>query len=231
MAAIYYKNKEVLEYLFDVYYSNHIFKVRDMLDRDQRNILHLAVLSNDHSVLDTLLNYLKQEKSVLAELLKGQDVKENTALHLAAKFRSLDHITEKFVNLITSDDDLLIKNELGQTAFHVACLNGNQKMVEVLYERDAKEGGIAMMNQVDIEHNRPLHLAVANKVTTFIIKVNFKSLLQCSNIVKLLLDKGADPGAVNSIGWNVLCSAAVSGDIKSAKVDYFKPYCIQSIKC
>ena len=169
MAAIYYKNKEVLEHLFDEYYSRHIQKVGDMKDRDHRNVLHLAVLSKDNSVLDTLLNYLKKETNVLSDLLKGQDVKENTALHLAAKMGSLDDFTEKFVNLISSDEDLMMKNELGQTAFHVACLNGNQKMLEVLYDRDSQQGGINMINQVDIEHNRPLHMAVSNKVICHIL--------------------------------------------------------------
>ena len=37
--------------------------------------------------------------------------------------------------------------------------------------------------------------------------------------MRFLLEKGADPGAVNSVGWNVLSSAAMSGDIESAKVE------------
>ena len=62
------------------------------------------------------------------------------------------------------DLDLAQRNEMGQTAFHVAAMSGNMTMIEALYRRDVKARELSLLHTPDIELNSPLHLASLHKV-------------------------------------------------------------------
>jgi ankyrin repeat protein len=118
---------------------------------------------------------------------------------LASQLGKLGSFTEEFVNLYPNKD-LVLKNELDQTPFHIASKFGNLPMIETLLQRDHKTEEVFLINNVDLDSNTPLHLATLNKQVT---------------IVRLLLSQGSDPKALNSIGWTSISCAAKSGDFES----------------
>ena len=191
MASVYYKNKAILNYFLHQKYKNKKYLLASMHDIENRNILHIAVLTKDNDIIEILINFLKKAV-VLSKLLHQTDNKGNTPLHLAAKTGKLDHLTDEFLNL-HSNADLTMKNEMGRTAFHIASMVGNMKMIQALHDRDRMSEELTLVNQGDIDQNSALHLAALNKR---------------SEAVTLLLQCGADPASLNSVGWNVLSSAA-----------------------
>ena len=155
--------------------------VKNMVDCDQRNILHIGVLSRNKTILEKVLRLL--DESVISELIKSCDIKGkanfeklkhvtiyptlcflgNIPLHLAAQTGKLEDLTKRFIDL-HQDSDIAIRNEMGQTAFHVAAMSGNKVMIEELYRRDKEAKELSLLHTSDIELNSPLHLASLHKV-------------------------------------------------------------------
>ena len=67
MAAVFFKNAEIVEFLFK---EQSMEAVKKMVDGDQRNILHVGVLSRSKGILSKLL-----DKSVISNLIKSPDIK------------------------------------------------------------------------------------------------------------------------------------------------------------
>ena len=83
---------------------------------------------------------------------------------MAAQTGKLDEaLTRRFIDL-HQDHDLAIRNEMGQTAFHVAAMSGNKVMIEELCRRDVGAKELNLLHTSDIELNSPLHLASLHKV-------------------------------------------------------------------
>ena len=57
--------------------------------------------------------------------------KRNTYLHLAAKTGQI----EAFKTALNEEEDINIKNERGETSFHLACKNGHLKIVQLLLKK------------------------------------------------------------------------------------------------
>ena len=70
LAAVFYKNAEIVEFLFK---EQNMEAVRKMVDCDQRNILHVGVLSRSKVMLNKVLRLL--DKSVISSLIKSCDIK------------------------------------------------------------------------------------------------------------------------------------------------------------
>ena len=165
MAAIFYKNLDILNYLIQEVYNDKMQDLFKMVDVDQKNIVHFAILSKDNQILRTLLDWLQpHRRTVLSFLLRGADYKGNTPFHLACQLGLLEELTEQFVSLHTIQD-LLLGNELDQTPFHVAAKSGSLRMLKCLHARDLENEDINLINKNDIDQNSPLHLAAMNKVS------------------------------------------------------------------
>ena len=72
MAAVFYKNAEIVDFLFK---EQSMDAIKKMVDTDQRNILHVAVLSRNKILLNKVLRLL--DKSVVSTLIKSHDIKGN----------------------------------------------------------------------------------------------------------------------------------------------------------
>ena len=129
MAAVFYKNVKIVEYLFKVHYNSHMEEIQKMTDVEQRNILHLAILSRDNAIISCLLRLV--EDSVLSVLRRGADSKGNLPLHSSAQTGAMGELTSTFINL-HSDTELRIRNEMGQTVFHVAAKHGSSIVIQVI---------------------------------------------------------------------------------------------------
>ena len=70
MAAVFYKNAEIVDFLFK---EQSMDAIKKMVDTDQRNILHVAVLSRNKILLNKVLRLL--DKSVVSTLIKSHDIK------------------------------------------------------------------------------------------------------------------------------------------------------------
>ena len=70
MAAVFHKNAEIVDFLFK---EQSMDAIKKMVDTDQRNILHVAVLSRNKILLNKVLRLL--DKSVVATLIKSHDIK------------------------------------------------------------------------------------------------------------------------------------------------------------
>ena len=70
MAAVFYKNAEIVDFLFK---EQSMEAIKKMVDTDQRNILHVAVLSRNKILLRKVLKLL--DKSVVSTLIKSRDIK------------------------------------------------------------------------------------------------------------------------------------------------------------
>ena len=73
MAAVFFKNAEIVEFLFK---EQSMEAVKKMVDGDQRNILHVGVLSRSKGILSKLL-----DKSVISNLIKSPDIKGRSKQH------------------------------------------------------------------------------------------------------------------------------------------------------
>ena len=70
MAAVFFKNAEIVEFLFK---QHSMEAVREMKDCDQRNILHVGILSRSKLMLHKILRLLN--KSAVSKLIKSPDIK------------------------------------------------------------------------------------------------------------------------------------------------------------
>ena len=107
MAAIFYKNLDILNYFIqEVYIDND--KMHDlfkMVDIDQKNIVHYAILSKDNQILRTVLDWLQpHRRTILSYLLRGADYKGNTGDlnidrgHVEVKIGLKDGMSQKIVH-------------------------------------------------------------------------------------------------------------------------------------
>ena len=167
IAAIFYKNLDILNHFRKEVYNTKLHELFRMVDVDKRNILHISILSRDNLIIKSVLDWLRPHRAVLTFLLRGKDYKGNTPFHLACQLGRLEELTEEFVGLHSSQD-LLVVNELDQTPFHVAAKSGSLRMLKCLHARDLEKEDIFLINKNDIDQCTPLHLAAMNTVILFL---------------------------------------------------------------
>jgi len=118
--------------------------------------------------------------------INSKDEEGNTPIIKAAEFNNNDMV--KF--LIKNDADINLKNDEGEIALIQAVENDNVDMVKILLEEDLKTGDGSNLNIIYHEGKySPLLMAGHNKN---------------KDIIKLLLEFGADPDLQNSEGNTVL---------------------------
>lgn len=119
------------------------------------------------------------------------DAQENHSLLLAVSQRKLSIATELLVTQRPKIPNPDYANKAGYTALHVAVLNADLKMMELLLSKEANPN--IPMNRDSVDGDTPLHLAVN---------------LGNPSVVRLLLEKGANPNAFNKPGYTALHLAA-----------------------
>ena len=163
IAAIFYKNLEILHHFREEVYNSRMHELFKLVDVDKKNILHFSILSKDNLIIKSVLEWLRPHRAILTFLRRGKDYKGNTPYHLACQLGRLEELTEEFVALHSSQD-LLMVNELDQTPFHVAAKSGSLRMLKCLHARDQEKEDIFLINKNDIDQCTPLHLAAMNMV-------------------------------------------------------------------
>ena len=76
LAAVFFKNADIVEFLFN---EQSMEAVREIKDCDQRNILHVGVLSRSKVMLNKVLRLL--DKSAVSKLIKSPDIKGRLKQH------------------------------------------------------------------------------------------------------------------------------------------------------
>ena len=180
-------------------------------DKFSRTILHYACIFGDFDVADSLLK-AGADPCV-------QDIHGNNPVHYACRYGHLKCIHYFIKNSQNSMDFLQVSNNAGCTPFsvktrnggtilHVACAQGHIATVKMLLKAGAapnvKDDFVftphmrAVVNSLDARdvHGRtPLHLACDKGDI---------------NLVKKLLDDGADPNVRDEFGFTPLIRAVVS---------------------
>ncbi|CAD5117061.1 DgyrCDS5882 [Dimorphilus gyrociliatus] len=155
-----------------------------------------------------------------------EDKQKVRALHLAVA-HSEKYIVEL---LIESGAQLGCKDEDEGTPLHLACMEGNCEIAEMIINKANNTFGwpiaLQLIQDTDMEQNTPLHLAVENgslEVTQLLLNRSADVNLLCKqatsalhlaaqsgndDIVKLLLTKNAKPDSLNSNAQTPLHIAA-----------------------
>lgn len=114
-----------------------------------------------------------------------------TALHLASYFNFSQTVKCLIVDHGASTKEV---TSGGETILHLSALKKDPKTIDVIHRLDP-----SLINQKNFNGNTPLHLSAHNGFL---------------GVVKNLIDKGADRGAVNNAGDTALHLAASSGAVK-----------------
>ncbi len=150
----------------------------------------------DDSDVNTPLHYALERKQIgIARsfiekdqsLANRQDEKGNTPLHYA-----LDLDSDELATTLFSQTDLNLMNKDGDTFLHCAILGDKKALVEELVEKKSDQ-----INSQNNDKNTPLHFAV---------------LVGDTDLIKLLVSKGAEVNVENGLGDSPLYKAI--GDTK-----------------
>ena len=191
-----------------------------MVDVDNKNILHISILSKDNLIIKSVLDWLKPHRSLQTFLLRGKDYKGNTPFHLACQLGRLEELTEEFVGLHSSQD-LLMVNELDQTPFHVAAKSGSLRILKCLHARDLEKEDIFLINKNDIDQCTPLHLAAMNTVTFHQnISQFFVCLFRSPILLNIFCLLGPIPSLLTATA-RILCAVQQRNKISLYLISYF----------
>ncbi|CAD5119760.1 DgyrCDS8355 [Dimorphilus gyrociliatus] len=157
--------------------------------------LHLAAIRNNVDAINILCEY----KDILD--INAKDKCGATALHEASTYNNI----EACKALINNGADILIPDEEGSTPLHLACMEGDVELVEVLLAEAKNKNELAQyLNKQDKEdHNTALHLSIENRHPA---------------VTRLLIDNEADITIRRISGNTALHIAASSNDVESAKL-------------
>ena len=162
----------------------------DLKDRDDKTIIHLAALHNQHNVIKEILDL---DFTPTDFMVNENDFHDNTPLHIACTEGFLDTVKV----LIEHKAQVENKNEDEKTPFHLAAENGHVDVVDFILKENKNT-----MSDCDEDGNTALHLAASSKMT---------------NTLERLIDNGSDVRRRNNRDWTPLDCAAAAGAYNCAQ--------------
>ena len=162
----------------------------DLKDRDDKTIIHLAALNNQHNVIKVILDLHFTPTDFM---VNENDFHDNTPLHIACTEGFLDTVKV----LIEHKAQVENKNEDEKTPFHLAAENGHAEVVDFILK-----GNKNVLSDCDEDGNTALHLAASSKMT---------------NTLERLIDNGSDVRRRNNRDWTPLDCAAAAGAYNCAQ--------------
>jgi ankyrin repeat protein len=190
----------------------------NMKDSEGDTALHLAAKEGE---IDAVKFLVKKKSSVSAANKRGE-----TPLHLAAKNGKLEVV--KY--LVKEGADILNKSEAGKTALHVAACEDNLDIVKYLYEN----GGQEVLKRNIYTDKTPLHLAASAgklEIVRYLAERDhvdicdekgntplhyaISEMVNCNtDVIKCLIELGADMYKENMYGKTALCIAVENGKLE-----------------
>ncbi|XP_014772761.1 transient receptor potential cation channel subfamily A member 1 homolog [Octopus bimaculoides] len=152
------------------------------VDKYEKTAIYLASEENKTLVLKKLLEYPGMKDQVHANDQYG-----NRPLHVAAK----EGFTEIVMILLSHGADIMATNDDEETPIHLASKFGRTNVVRALVKADK-----SVVKSEDEDSNTPLHIA---------------ALHGHDKVGEILINFGADVGAVNNNMWTPLDCAAANG--------------------
>ncbi|CAI9718034.1 transient receptor potential cation channel subfamily A member 1 homolog [Octopus vulgaris] len=152
------------------------------VDKYEKTAIYLASEENKASVLKKLLEYPGMKDQVHVNDQYG-----NRPLHVAAQ----EGFTEIVMILLSHGADIMATNDDEETPIHLASKFGRTNVVRALVKADK-----TVVKSEDEDSNTPLHIA---------------ALHGHDKVGEILINFGADVGAVNNNMWTPLDCAAANG--------------------
>jgi len=209
------KVKEYNEFL-KLFDELQVLEIKEERKADPRR--YVNIIKEIKHLLDPLVykgivdNFKKSVRELKERILNMGDNKGNTPLHIAS-YSGNFILTEQFLRL---GADATVVNDRNQTPLNIA-KNGLVRKVlsnlnKAAYEADI-EGlkylvncGCEIDDKLSIFGEAPIHQSIkSNKA-------------QNTEMLKAIIDCGADVNLIDSNGWTALHHAAEKGDIKAAQV-------------
>jgi uncharacterized protein len=178
--------------LFQAIEAGDVGRVDAMLADDPA-----AASSRDASGVSALMRALYRFDKALTESVKRRvDVLDVLDVFEAAAFGDVDRLTE-----LLSDEPSLVNSYSGDgfTALHFAAFFGRPDAASLLIERGAEVDALGRGWMT----GTALHSAVSRLH---------------SDVVRILLEAGANPNVRQSAGWTPLHAAAMDGDLTSVEL-------------
>jgi len=146
----------------------------EVRDAYRGTALHTAAYNSDVNLMELLL-------SRNADVNARDETHDNTALHVAAHFGN-DAMMEL---LLRKGAEISHRNKYGCSPLHYAAYGGYETAVATLLQHDAE------VDSKDKRGSTPLHMAAEG----------VGGGAGCKQVVRSLLNSGADPRAVSEVGW------------------------------
>lgn len=130
--------------------------------------------------------------------VEAEDKQQMRSLHLAASHNEAEIASM----LIEAGAELRCFDEENGTPLHYACMEGNVKIVKMLFDAAETQGWVVVQQMVtdeDTEKNAALHMAVENR---------------SYDVTNMLIDKGAAVNVTTANYSTPLHLAAVAGDVE-----------------
>jgi ankyrin repeat protein len=216
--AIIFNKKDIVKLLIDIPVK------LDIIDTEGNNIMYLPIKLGYDKIFD-LLNNNKDISIPLSELIDNNGY---TAIFYAVMYNNYYCLKKlkKNINLVDNSNNSVL---------HLACKNNNIDMIKKLIEYEINT------NLININNYTALHIACINKnieIIEILIKysnLNIKErqydlvplmyLLDTKyiNLIKKMIEKGADVSSQDTIGNTVLHHAIYEGhiDVVNLLIDYY----------
>ncbi|XP_046358515.2 uncharacterized protein LOC124136592 isoform X2 [Haliotis rufescens] len=161
----------------------------DCVNKQGQTVLHIACASGQPSLPDIL--EVVADKDALKRALCVKDWEGNTPIHVAAGVNWSEDM-----NHLVKVADVSMRNNVNQTALHIACTEGNKAAVHCLLRAGSNVAETYLIGDT------PLHIVCHNG---------------CLDLVKMVIQHGGDTEAVNKAGRTPLHEAAFCGHVDVVK--------------
>ncbi|XP_071090384.1 uncharacterized protein [Haliotis cracherodii] len=161
----------------------------DCVNKQGQTVLHIASASGQPSLPDIL--EVVADKDALKRALCVKDWEGNTPIHVAAGVNWSEDM-----NHLVKVADVSMRNNVNQTALHIACTEGNKAAVHCLLRAGSN------VAETDLRGDTPLHIVCHNG---------------CLDVVKMVIQHGGDTEVVNKAGRTPLHEAAFCGHVDVVK--------------